>query len=97
MANVFKFEFYFPPEESPQYEAAAAFLKAFADHLEKADVLGIEVTGHYHKEEDEGPQDAGKATQALEETAASTLEAAPSPGDDGIPIITIRACPGKRP
>jgi exonuclease VII small subunit len=102
--DVFKYEFYFPPE-SAQYEAALSFLQDFAQHLEEADELGIEVSGKYKKPKKPKPKKKAKEvvegveaeTVALEE-ATPMVESAPASADgDGIPIITIRACPGKRP
>jgi len=99
--DVFKYEFYFPPE-SAQYEAALSFLQEFAQHLEGADELGIEVSGKYQKPKKKPKKkkvvEAVEAeTVALEETTPM-VESAPASADgDGIPIITIRACPGKRP
>jgi hypothetical protein len=99
--DVFKYEFYFPPE-SAEYEAAKSFLQDFAQHLEGADELGIEVSGKYKKEKKKPKkkkvvEGVEAETMALEE-ATPMVESAPASADgDGIPIITIRACPGKRP
>lgn len=99
--DVFKYEFYFPPE-SAEYEAAKTFLQDFAQHLQEADELGIEVSGRYQKQKPKKPkkkvvEGVESETVALEEATPMAAEAPASADDPGIPIITIRACPGKRP